>query len=162
MFAITLEVLEGKNPGVGVVFSRANRLGTGFGQLLLMYLAMLLILSPLGFAFLLHEDLRWKVLGGGMLVLAIPLAYVGMGFAFSMLEIAYNPKATALSAIKTSFALVSGHRWRIVLMGVASVAIIFAGVLACCVGVVPAFGLATTVFCSMYLALRNGSDQLAG
>jgi hypothetical protein len=157
MFAITFDVLEGKRPGINVLFSRASRIGTGFAQLLLMYLAMALLIAPLGAAFFLDDSVRWQVAGGGLLVLLFPLCWVGLGFAFSMLDLAYDPNATATSSIRKSFALVSGQRWRVVLMGLVAGVAVVAGVIACCIGVLPAMSLATTLFCSMYLALRNGS-----
>lgn len=63
-----------------------------------------------------------------------------------------------VEALSRAWALGRGQRWRVVGYSLLSGAIAMVGMLACCVGLLPAFPLAYMILLALFLALRNSSS----
>jgi hypothetical protein len=156
LFALLIDTLQGREPNLGTLFSRSGKLLSALGQLGLIYLGIVVLLLPFfGIVLIKDQATQIKVGGGVALLELIPFAYIGIGLVFSQIELAYNPDAGAISAMRTSLAMVSGHRWRVLGMILVFGLFAGAGALACCVGVIPSLSLAMTMSCALFLALRT-------
>jgi hypothetical protein len=162
LLGLSLDVVEDKQPTLEAALGRLRRLPSAILQILVFYLAAGIGLGALGGLIfgatrLLHASTSqsWIALGIGGLIVLFPCIYVGLGIVFGLLELLYNPEASALSALRTSFELVSGRRWRVLGISLLAGVIAGAGALACCVGVLATMPLATVLHCTFFLALRN-------
>jgi len=156
---VVLEVLQGRDAEVGAMFTQVGRMPAAFGQLLLIYLGFILVFAPIGLAaYLLAGSDIEKAIPYGLAagaVAMIPLIYVMLGMAFAMVELVYNPASGAIAAIRTSFEMVRGQRWVVLGTALISGVVMFGGVLACCIGMIPAVAFGTMIYCSLFLALRT-------
>jgi len=156
LFALLLDVLEGREPKVATLFSRASRIPAAFGQLLLIYAGMFTLVLPFAVLFLVHDRATQLKIGAGLVLLElIPFAYLALGMMFAQIELVYNRDAGPLSAIRTSFALVRGQRIRVLGMAIVFGLIAVAGVVACCVGAIPTMTIAGMLSCALFLALKT-------
>jgi hypothetical protein len=162
LLGLSLDVVEGKPPAFGTALGRLRRLPGALLQVLIFYLVAGLGLGALGGLifgatrlFGASTTQSWIAFGIGGLIALVPCVYVGIGTVFGMLELLYNPEASALSALRTSFELVSGRRWRVLGISLLAGVIAVAGALACCVGVLATMPLAILLHSAFFLALRN-------
>ena len=93
----------------------------------------------------------------GYLVLLAGLIYVSLPFTFMMLEMVHSD-ASALECFRRGWALSDGHRLQIFGYRFVGGVIATLGMLACCVGMLPALALALMLEAALYLALRSGAD----
>jgi hypothetical protein len=155
LFALLVDVLQGRQPQLGMLFSRSGKLVSALGQMLLIYLCIIPFAFPFAAVFLAHDNaVRLKIAFGIAALEIVPAVYLALGLAFAMVELSCNPAATALAAMRTSFAMANGQRWSVLGMGLVAVLVTIAGALACCVGAIPAMSLGMMMICSLYLALR--------
>jgi hypothetical protein len=156
---VVLEVLQDRDVELGAMFSHARRLPPALGQILLIYLGFIVVIGPIGAAgylFAGSDTEKAFMYGfGASAVALIPLMYFMLGMAFAMIELVYNPAAGAIEAMRTSFALVDGHRWPLIGTAIISGLVVMGGVLACCIGMIPAMAFSTLIYCSLFLALRT-------
>jgi hypothetical protein len=97
----------------------------------------------------------------GLGALLVPvMIYVVMGFSFGAMEIIAQPSVTAVGALRNSWAIVSGKRLELLLLGIAAFMLYVAGVMACLIGVLFTMSYASVVFAAYYLAVRNGAADL--
>lgn len=156
LFALMIDALQGREPKLGTLFSRATKMPAALGQLALIYLGLVLMLLPFAVLFFVKEQAtQLKIAAAIALLELIPIAYLGIGLMFSQVELAYDRDAGAISAIRASFALVRGQRIRVFGMMLVFGLIAIAGVIACCVGAIPTMTIATMLSCALFLALRT-------
>jgi hypothetical protein len=164
LLALCLDVAEGKEAEVGAAFERIRRLPAALLQVLIIYLVLALaggMLAALGFIIVkitgTTEHPPWPLLAGGSLIALVPLVYYGLGAMFGMLELIYNPEASALGALRTSFQLIEGQRMSALGISLLSGVVAIAGVIACCIGICASMPLAMLLYCTLFLTLRNGT-----
>jgi uncharacterized membrane protein len=176
LFRVYLDVLTGRKADVPRMMTQMNKVGRYLLQLLAMgvifaipvflYLGMLALIAALISGVSLSsfdpDDFeRLKpaaiaVLALGFLALVPVLIYVGLPLQLASMELVYAD-STPMESIRRSFQLAKGHR--LSLFGYAFIAglVTLVGVLACCVGMIPALALGQMLLTSLYLSLRNGS-----
>jgi uncharacterized membrane protein len=162
LFALCLDVAEGKEPAIGAAFERIRRLPAVLLQVLIIYLVLGLaggMLGALGYIIVKltgtsdHPPVLLLAVGG--LSAFIPAVYLFLGAMFGMVELIYNPEISALGALRKSFQLVEGQRWPVLGISLLSGVVALAGVLACCIGIVASMPLSLLLYCSLFLALRH-------
>jgi hypothetical protein len=92
----------------------------------------------------------------GYLVLIIAIIWISLPFTFAMLELAHS-NAGAVECLKRGYSLSKGFRLQIFGYRLLGGVLIMVGMIACCVGALPATALAYMLETSLYLAVRNGS-----
>ena len=96
------------------------------------------------------------VLGLGLFALIPVLIYVALPLQFATMELVYAD-SQPMESIRRAYQLANGFRLNIVGYACIGGLIVIVGVLACCVGIIPAVALAQLLTVALYLALRNGS-----
>jgi uncharacterized membrane protein len=95
-------------------------------------------------------------------LLCLPgVIYASLGVTFALIDLAYDPGASALSALRTSWRLAAGRRLSIAGLMLVSGLIGLVGVLACCVGILASLPIGFMLTCSLYLALRRPGESNA-
>lgn len=161
-FAVGLDVAEGRPAQVGRLFSQLDRFPAALLQLLIVYAGMAAYAAPLAAVYLLvpgEESTRQYAVLAVASVLLLPALYVALGCAFAMLELVHDPSASAISALRTSFALVRDRRLVVAGSAIAIGLIMAGGLLACCVGAIPSSAFAVLVYCGLFLALKTPTPE---
>ena len=91
-------------------------------------------------------------------VLLIPFFYVMLPLSFLQMEMAYSDESSAWECIRNCYAVARGQRLNMFGLLLINFAIILVGLLACCIGALPAVGLSQLLMAALYLALRRGSE----
>ena len=175
LFRVYIDVLNGRKADVARMMTQFSKIGRYFlqqaavfliiGLPVILYLGVLIVvsaaLSGISFDDLNHleRDLRpgaIALLIFGSLALIPVLIYVALPLQFATMELVYGD-SSPLESIRRAYQLANGHRLSI--FGYAFIAGVVAmvGVLACCVGLIPALALGQMLTTGLYLALRNGS-----
>ncbi|MBZ4419666.1 hypothetical protein [Myxococcus sp. RHSTA-1-4] len=97
------------------------------------------------------------VVGGGLSI--FPGMWLGMPLLLVQPELARSENPTAMATLRRCFAYARGHRLGMLGAALLGTLITFAGILACCVGLVPAAGLFNLMMAGLYLALSNGAEE---
>jgi hypothetical protein len=90
------------------------------------------------------------------LVAVVPLYWLYFAIVLIPMEIVYG-NAGAWESIQRAFAIAKGFRLSIFGYSFVGGLVAMVGILACCIGVIPAAALAQLLIASLYLSLRNGS-----
>jgi hypothetical protein len=166
LFGYVLDILEGKPVSSARALQRLRAFPAQVGAMLLMYGGIALCVALVALAFWLAGGVAGlpRSLGVGALVAMVMVsvtAYVTIGLSFVTLELAHVPGLSALAAMRASWQLVEGRRWRI--GGVMFVAglVGFVGVLACCVGLLASFPIGALLHASLFLALKQEPPGVA-
>ena len=160
IFGCCLDVLEQIPLSLGRALARLKALPKLLVQLLLVYAAVAAC-AGLGFGLYMLVSSLSSALAGAAAVglLAIPAVpvgiYVSIGLAFMVFELAHNPEATALSALRRSWELAAGRRWSIAGVLFVSGLIGGAGLLLCCIGALASAPLGTLLYAALFLALKQ-------
>jgi hypothetical protein len=166
LFGYCLDLLEQKPGGLARALERVRALPAMLLQLLLIYGSAGLCAA---FAYGLFHFVQRVAspqagfLAVGLFVLALVpfFVYASIGVAFTSFELAYNSEATAISALITSWNLVSGKRWSAASIMFLAGLLAGVGMFACCVGVLASGPLASLIFAGLFLALRQPTDTSA-
>lgn len=167
------DVLLGKPADFGQLFGQFSKLGRAIALLLMMGAITMIPLVVIGGVFggagfaigaaAADSDAAPAAFGGlfalmalGYLVALVAIIWVSLPFTFSMLELAHT-EASAVECLKRGYQLAKGFRLQIFAYRLVGGLIGMLGMLACCVGVLPAYALAFMLETSLYLAVRNGS-----
>jgi hypothetical protein len=86
------------------------------------------------------------------------MTWLGLPMLLVQMELASDDKPTAMGVLRRCFAYARGQRLGMVGVSLLGTLIGFVGLLACCVGVIPAMGLFYLMLAGLYLSLRNGAD----
>lgn len=160
---VFVDVVEGRPADADSYLSGLKRSVAGVVQVLVVYALMLLTLLPfagvgagLFFALdgTLDEAALWVAVAFAIAI--VPLAWVSLGLTFMQSELVYDLSVGPVEAMRRSWAMVRGHRITIIVFYLFSMVVLIAGVLACCVGFVPAYGFVLLLQTSLFLTLRNG------
>lgn len=89
----------------------------------------------------------------GWMVVAM---YVSLPINLATMEVVYGG-ASGVEALKRAWRLGDGHRFSLFGLNLLAGLIMIAGILACCVGMIPAGGFAMLFNTVLYMALRRGS-----
>jgi hypothetical protein len=161
-----VESLHGRRVDIGMLFGQFRKIGSAFLQWLAMLLAILIPIGAYGGLVALviyltggfESSERTAIIGAVAVLLAVgPILYWLIPFSFAQMELACNDEAGAIDSIRNSFAIAQKNRLAILGVFLVGGLIISAGILLCCIGILPSFGLGQLVMVGLYLALRNGS-----
>ncbi|WP_224240137.1 hypothetical protein [Hyalangium gracile] len=168
LMRMVFDVLNGNKLDIGRLFSQVHKTGT---YLLAMLIVVLMVGVPIGALAGIVAGLGYAIgwdaalpiaIGVGVLAL-FPLIYFTIPLYLLQAEIAYNdeePSATQM--IRNCYAYARGERLSIMGVSLVGGLVAMLGVMACCVGVLPASGLTYLLLGGLYLALRNGADVERG
>jgi hypothetical protein len=181
LFRICLDVLAGQKADIGRLFSQFNKAGVMVAQKLLLYA---LFLVPLTGYFAVLTGVAIALSGGsidlndpthlldhlgdsqapfavfllGTLLVLFPVIYVWLPFSFATPELVYVEGVGAIESLRNCWTIAKGFRLSIFGFVLLFILIIFLGVLACCIGFLPAAALVNLLISTLYLALRTGSS----
>jgi hypothetical protein len=163
MARMLLDVLQGRPASIERVFSQFHKAGT---YVLTMLIILLVALVPVGAIAAIIVG-AMSAMGEAGLVVAIglgvlaviPLIYFSLPLVLLQAEMAFRDEALPpMRLLRNCFAYARGERLSIFGVQFIGGLLAFAGVLACCVGVIPAFGLSSLLTTGLYLALSTGAD----
>jgi hypothetical protein len=156
------EVFRGHTVDIGRLFRPFSRFGTfvvaAFINMGILLAAATVLAIPAGVGYLIGQE-NGAIAGLviGLLLMIVPLVWVTIPLTFVPFEVAIGGETSAVQAVKNAYRIVEGRRWSTIGFMIISGLITMAGVIACCVGMVPAAALAQMLTFGLYLALRNGS-----
>jgi hypothetical protein len=102
--------------------------------------------------------LWWMLLVAGLVYL-FPGLWLLTPLLLVQPELAYTERPTAVDTLRRCFAYARGQRLGMVGTALLGFVLIIAGILACCVGVVPATGFFNLLVAGLYLSLRTGAGD---
>ncbi len=174
---LTLDALAGRSVDLGRLFSQLSKVGRYLLQKLLMMamaLAFMVVAAGLIGALALvfgatsleviraePERLAMPV-GLGILLLVVPAYYLFLPLTFGTHELVYNEGVDVMTSLRNCYTLTHGHRLNLFGVTLLGGLVVFAGLLACCIGIVPAFAFVRLMLTGLYLTLRNGSGLETG
>jgi hypothetical protein len=97
------------------------------------------------------------LVGGALYV--FPGMWLIMPLVLVQPELAHSENPTAMGTLRRCFAYARGQRLPMVGVFLLGGVIAIAGVMACCVGILPAMGLFQLMIAGLYLTLRNGVEE---
>jgi hypothetical protein len=168
------DVLLGKQADFGVLFSQFQKLGRAMGLLLMMMGSVMIpvlifgmgvgVVVAVGTSAVAGGGDGGGALAGGLFALAMvgylallaAIFWITLPFTFAMLELAHT-EAGAVECLKRGYSLSKGFRLQIFAYRLLGGLISTVGMMACCIGILPAISLAYMLESSLYLAVRNGS-----
>ncbi|HYH97928.1 hypothetical protein [Hyalangium sp.] len=163
LMRMLIDVLQGGKLDIGQLFSQFHRVGTYIVTMLLLIVMIGVPVGAIGgiaagVVFALGQDALPFVIIIAALLLIVPLFYFALPLYLLQAEIAYNETATPMQMIRNCYAYARGERLSILGVSLVGGLVVMAGVLACCVGMIPAMGLNYLMLAGLYLALRRGAD----
>lgn len=178
LLRICIDVLHGQKANLEKLFSQLKRLPDYIVSQLIVFAvvgipSIVLLLVPVGIILLLagatsydafkhlEPERLFTPITAGIGVLSfftwfVFLVYVSLPLQFVAPEIVYGG-ASGVEAVKRAWALGNGVRLSIFAVGFVAGLVAFVGLLACCVGILPAMGLAQLLSLTLFLAVRKGS-----
>ncbi|RKH09213.1 hypothetical protein D7V97_17245 [Corallococcus sp. CA053C] len=103
------------------------------------------------------------VLGLLLVVMTVPLFYVLLPLYLIQPELTYaEVPPSPMELLRRCWALARGQRLAMVGVSLITIVLMLGGLIACCVGLIPAMALGQLLVAGMYLALRPRSDEDAG
>jgi hypothetical protein len=179
LIRMTLDVLHGGKADLAKLGSQVNKVGRYVLQLLLIIVAIgiplgvyFVVLGAIGVGLSGGGGLDFEQLGSngtvigvlvvGFLIVLVPLMYFTLPLYFVTMELVFNDNASALQAFKNSYVIAKGNRLSILGIGLLTGLIAIVGILACCIGILPAMALGQLLLIGLFLTLRNGSGLPGG
>lgn len=166
---MVFDVLQGGRADVGRLFSQLHKAGSYFVTMLLLFLMFFLPLAVVGgmatgVVYALGGFENKAMLIGvygvtGLLALG-PFVYFGLPTYLVQPAMVLEESFSPTDIIRHAYKLANGERLSILGVGIVGALVAFAGVLACCVGVIPAMALAQMLIGGLYLALRTADDEV--
>jgi uncharacterized membrane protein len=179
---MTIDVLQGKKADIARMFSEVSKLGTYMVQWLLVFVmfdlptllyfggALVVGIRSSGHSLPSFDNPKraseelvrmmldvFPTVGLAAVIAIVPLWWMYLARLLIVPEMVYGG-AGPFEAISRAFRLASGARLSLLGAYLVGAVVIVAGMLACCIGVLPAVALFTLLMTTIYLALRNGSD----
>lgn len=168
VLGISLRLVRGEPVHLGMLRAGLSRLPALFVQALVLQAGLMagafLAAIPIVAIFYFASDAALPLFAAaGLLSLlaGLLLLYVGLGLAFSAIELVAQPSVGPFAAIQNSWLVARDQRLTLFLSLLALAALFFAGTMACFVGLVFTLGFGTLFFATLYLALRNGAPGLS-
>jgi hypothetical protein len=178
LYRVVIDVLDGKKADLGRLFSQGRKVGRYFVlYLIIMALTLLpmVVVSGLMAAGVLvtsgvsMSDLdsntfnellgpgTLAVLFLGLLALIVYLFWLMPLWLFGVPELVVS-EASATEALGRAWRMADQMRMNAILYSMASGLVILAGVVACCVGIIPAMAVYYLMTVGLFLAVRNGPE----
>ncbi len=168
MARVMLDVLTGRPVDLARLFSQTGKLWRGVGAtFIFVFLSLLALAAPM-FSLVgavlagagKDPSVAFGALGAGGLL----LLFIGYGFVIVLSlvwlvaidELAFSD-CGAVEAFRRAWTLLDGMKWRALGYAFVGGLVMFVGVLACCVGMFPAFALTQLLLTGFFLCLRFGS-----
>jgi hypothetical protein len=179
MMRVIFDVLQGGGVDIGRLFSQWHKVGRYLVSIFLLFvllvLPLMLLFVVLGFVgmmaagvsmaditsggvFRTNETAAAIAFVGALVLTFIPALYFSIPLYLLQAELAFNDDVTPVQALRNCYTLARGQRLPMVGVLLIGVLVLFAGLLACCVGVFPAYALMHLLIGGLYLSLRNGSE----
>lgn len=170
-----LDVLQGRRAEISWMFSQVHKTGTYLGTLLVIALGAVVVIGLLSALVLVllmpgnpfdFENFNPEALDEGNLaavvvvlaVAAVPLAWLSLPLYLLQAELAADDHPTVMGVLRNCFAYARGQRLSILGVSMVNGLVLIAGMLACCVGFIPALALSSLLTVGLCLALRTGAD----
>lgn len=174
LYRMIQDVQEGRSPDIGRMFSQFSKAGqlaiasVIIGGSMFAVTFVVTMITGVGIAGL--SSGGFGETGSSAAMAAVPLLIglylavfiAGMPFFMFMLPEIALTDVGAMEVLKNCWTIARGYRLEMFLVGLVSVPIMFAGMLACCVGFLPALSLVMILFTTMHRALRNGAEGVIG
>ena len=164
LLRMAIKAVRGEAVELGDLFSGWNRLGAWFVQALVPAGIMLPAFALIGGLVYLASLVSSGAAIGAGVILGVPalvgLFYVMFGFAFANPEIAAHAEVGAIAGLTNSWKITRGHRGMVFIVALTAGALYMAGIMACFIGALFTLGIALCLFASLYVALRNGAEDL--
>ncbi len=162
-FVVVLhDAMKGKSVDIGRMFGQFSNIGT-YAVVTLLVFALVFglmivvgIAAGIGFAVGGQDGALVGGIIGGVLII-VPAIWLTLPLMFIHMEVALGGETRAVQALSNAFRLADGHRLYLFLFYFVAGLLSLGGVIACCVGLFPAYALAMMLQLGLYLALRNGS-----
>ncbi len=159
---VLYDVMKGRAVDLGRMFGQFRNFSTYFIGILLVFALSLVVIIPIGIGagvgYAVGEETGMLAgIGVGSLIAVVPAVWLLLPWMFLEMEIALGGERSGVQALMSSFKLADGNRLWMVLYWILGLVFGIAGLLAFCVGALPAFALATMLKLGLYLALRNGA-----
>lgn len=172
LWAMAIRGIRGEPMSVGVLFSQLSKIWKYVLQSLAIMLAALAVVLPfvviIVLMFVGPVDLDTPMseivddaagpFGIALAALLPVYVYFIAGIAFMQAELVYNDDAGPIDAIRHSWRIARGKRWRIIGVGLLAGLIVLGSFMLCGVGLLFGAPLSSLLFGALYLALRNGAD----
>jgi hypothetical protein len=170
MYRICMDVLEGRTVDLGRFLQEARHVGR-YVVLMLIIIALFALPALVLFggaggvgAYLAHGEhgdqaagLVFAAMGLGMVVFVPFAIYFGIPLYLAVPELVANDQAGAWQVIRNCYAVAKDQRLAIFGVGLVVGLLVFAGMLACCIGIIPAVALGQLLITALYCTLRNGT-----
>jgi hypothetical protein len=181
LYRVYFDVLAGQKADIGRMFSQFPKVGVFIAQRLL--LIALFVVPILGYLALVggvaiatsggHLDINdpshlfdhlgdspapLAVISLGLLILIVPLYYFALPFYFATAELVYVDGVGVMESLRNCWTIAKGFRLSIFGFALLVGLIAIVGVLACCIGLLPAVALGNMLIACLYLTLRTGSS----
>ncbi len=181
LFRVCFDVLHGRPADVGRLFSQLPKAGRYIGLVMIefaLFVIPFVALLAVIFAFAIlgsggsfddltrggsaQKELFSRLMGGAIalwitILLAIPVFIYGwLVFHIAGMEIIYGD-CGPFQAIGRAWTLLTDNRLGVVGYAFIGWLVMLLGFFACCIGILPAGGLAQLLLCAFFLALRSGS-----
>lgn len=170
-----IDVLQGGRADIGRMFSQVHKTGTYLGTLLVISLGAVVIIGLLSVVVLMmlmpghpfdFENFNPDALDGGNLiavfavlgVAVIPLTWLTLPLYLLQAELAAEEHPTVMGVLRSCYAYARGQRLPMLGVSLVNGLVLIAGMLACCVGFIPALALSSLLTVGLCLALRTGAD----
>ena len=184
MMRVVFDVLEGGGVDIARLFSQFPKVGR---YLVMVLLAGLMLVLPLVLLFCVlslvglvavgvsvgdvfggesfgsgRELALVAIFGGAGVLTLLPALYFGIPLYLMQAELTFNEDVSPTQALRNCYTLAHGERLSIFGVSLLVGLLVFGGMLACCVGILPALALGQLLLGGLYLALRNGSELERG
>lgn len=166
---LCLDAVLGRRLDFVDLFRQFSRLPAYLIQLLLLILVIGVPLAVTGgigagIGFASTKTAEAAIVGGIVgasvgFLLALPILLPSV---FAHFELLYDRNIGGLASLKNCFTIASGFRAQIFLFSLLGIPILVAGVLLCCVGLLPAMAFWQLMLGVLYVALRRGSSLEGG
>jgi uncharacterized membrane protein len=163
------DVLQGQRADVGRLFSQLHKTGPYFVTTLLLVLMFALPIGALfgvgaGVVYALgggfdNETVLFGVIGVMSLLAFVPLIYFTLPIYLLQPAMAYADSFSPMDIIRHVYTVARGERLSIFGVMLVGGLVVIAGLLACCVGMIPALALYQVLIGGLYLALRNEDES---
>jgi hypothetical protein len=166
---MVFDVLQGQRADVGRLFTQLHKAGPYLVTTLLLGLMFLLPIAAVsgvaaGVVYALggFEDkaVLISVIGVTFMLALVPLLYFGLPVCLLQPAMAFEESFTATDIIRHCYTLARGERLSILGVMFVGILLVFAGFLACCVGMIPAMALLQVLIGGLYLALRTEDTEV--
>lgn len=173
MLRIVFDVLQGQKADLSRLSTQVPKIGKYvvqklwllllFGVPVVAYFVLLIGVGALVSGAPLNEELFEggrviQVLVLGSLVALVPIVYFAVPLYFATMEIVFVDGVRPFESIKNCYAIAKGQRLTIFGVALLAALIILVGLIACCIGILPALGLGQLLLAGVYLALRSGAE----